>query len=138
MYDFTVTQVGKVYLKEIFQKPSINTSEIYERQRNVECLYEIMNKNGKPFQSELRRCFTHYTWFARRIVSYAAQNGGLNARIWGQLKENCKTIVKIDAVFEKYSVKLPCSLINDLQSVNRVALKDAFELIDKCIEPEGD
>ena len=58
--------------------------------------------------------------------------------MWGQIKVNCQALVKIDSVFEKFTVRMPCTLIQDHQSINRTTLKDAFEMIDKCIEPEGD
>lgn len=52
LYDFTVSESGKQYLKFIFQSPTTEVSELHQRHLDVQFLSDIVAREGQSFTKE--------------------------------------------------------------------------------------
>ena len=99
MYDFTVTKLGRAYLKELLQKPSIDINEIQRRQANVKFLFDVLAKYGKPFQDEIKKCLKKHTWFEKELFGSVKQSGSFTQQNWAKIKLSCLSFGSLEAIF---------------------------------------
>ena len=48
----------------------------------MKCLFDVLAKNGKSFQDEIKKCLKKHTWFGREILDSVKQNGNFTQKSW--------------------------------------------------------